>query len=97
MRGLIAAASTAVFFIAACGVKHFSWHERHVKGLSLVLNDAYLKFPNDSNYTNNSYVVRVLLCFMCILIGKLSQPSLSSDDDPSSTSSSARTNSFYNP
>lgn len=27
-RGLIAAGSTAAFFIAACGIKHFSWYER---------------------------------------------------------------------
>ncbi|EFX74332.1 hypothetical protein DAPPUDRAFT_307321 [Daphnia pulex] len=30
-RGLIAAASTAVFFIAACGFSSFNWNERHPK------------------------------------------------------------------
>ncbi|KAI9557031.1 hypothetical protein GHT06_016828 [Daphnia sinensis] len=33
-RGLIAAASTAAFFIAACGFSYFSWDERHPEGKS---------------------------------------------------------------
>lgn len=31
MRGLIAAASTAAFFIAACGFARFNYEERHPK------------------------------------------------------------------
>ncbi|XP_057374117.1 uncharacterized protein LOC130695021 [Daphnia carinata] len=33
-RGLIAAAATAAFFIAACGFSYFSWDERHAEGKS---------------------------------------------------------------